>query len=82
MSVKQRIKAAYQYLEDHELYQTNLKTLEMKIDRLYDDLDYLRQQEPDSPLIKELEECIEALEYRKGVRESAIDMDLTVADLA
>jgi hypothetical protein len=80
MSIKQRINAAYQYLEDHELYQTNLKTLGIKIDKLYDDLDYLRQQEPDSPLIEELEECIAELEFRKGVLESAIDMGLTDGD--
>ena len=80
MSIKQRIQAAYQYLEDHELYQSNLNTLGSKIDRLYEDLDYLRQEEPDSQLIEEVEECIGALQYRMGVLESAIDMGLTDGD--
>ena len=80
MSIKQRIQAAYHYLEDHELYQSNLRTLERKIDALYEDLAYLRSEESDSPLIGEVEECIESLEYRKGVLESAIDMGLTDGD--
>ena len=80
MSIKQRIQAAYHYLEEHELYQSNLRTLEIKIDALYDDLDYLRQKEPDSPLIGEVEDCIESLKYRKGVLEAAIDMGLTDGD--
>lgn len=79
-SIKQRIQAAYHYLEDHELYQSKLGTLERKIGALYDDLKYLHQEEPDSPLIGEVEECIESLEYRKGVLETAVDMGLTDGD--
>lgn len=80
MNINKLIRDANEYLKCHDAYSANIKWLNRMIDNITEVLESLRTQEPASPQISELENCLNDLEYLRGCAEAAIEMGLRDGD--
>ena len=80
MNIDEFIRDINEYVGTHDAYSADTERLGRMIDRVNEELDFLREDEPESLLIDKLEECLSSLQFLMGCAEAATDMGLTDGD--